>query len=271
MAFLQQSLGRQSASGNTPVVTLTSGVVVGSPNWFAYQSATDAIATIAASGYFNSQVATFAVNDVIYVVGSDANAWYSVATNNGSVITLSAFSLAGPVGTANIEDGAVTAAKLASDSVTTVKILAANVTSAKIDPQVIQFASGTISLANFIAMYTTPQILVAAPGSGKLIVAERVVLEIVYGSAQLAGGGAIGLQYDTTTHAGGAPASATMAAASFTAAVADSVIGAAGSLAVAVNSITVNKALCLAMASADFTVGTGSSFKYYVWYRVVTV
>lgn len=124
-------LGRVSSGANNQVqrVWVYNGTASGS---------NETVATIAASGYFNpvmmnlaQGIGTFGLNDLIVINGNDASAFYIVSAIVGDV-TVSVFAASGVVGTANIQDGAVTAPKLASDAVTTAKILNANVTLAKL-------------------------------------------------------------------------------------------------------------------------------------------
>lgn len=104
------------------------------PAQFTYASAVDTIAQIGAANYFASMVYDLAVNDWIFATGSDASAFYQVLTvdRDAGTITLGSAFPSGVIGTANIQDGAVTANKLAADAVTTAKILNANVTLAKL-------------------------------------------------------------------------------------------------------------------------------------------
>jgi hypothetical protein len=62
------------------------------PVWLTYVSTDDALATIAASGYFNAIANEIDTNDIIYVVGSDGTGLYRFTSANGvSPVTVSAF------------------------------------------------------------------------------------------------------------------------------------------------------------------------------------
>jgi hypothetical protein len=124
-------IGRVSSSANNDIQKfwVYNGTTTGS---------NEAVATIAASGYFNDfmvnvtrGIGPLGVNDLIIINGNDASAFYMVSAVTTNV-TVSVFDTTGVVGTANIQDSAVTAAKIATDAVTTAKILAANVTLAKL-------------------------------------------------------------------------------------------------------------------------------------------
>lgn len=79
MAFNQQSWGRMSGAANNVVVTLQSGTFVGAPNLFTYISATDTLAIIEASGYFNSLFPEINIGDLIYAVGIDGQNFLTVS------------------------------------------------------------------------------------------------------------------------------------------------------------------------------------------------
>lgn len=113
MAFDVNYMGRVSTSANnsTQKMWVYNGTSTGS---------NEAVATIAASGYFNAfqvnmtlGLGPLGLDDVIIIHGNDASAMYSV-TAVVTNVTVSAFAAVGVVGTANIQDAAVTLAKLAA-------------------------------------------------------------------------------------------------------------------------------------------------------------
>lgn len=121
MAFNINYMGRVSSGANneTKKIWIYNGSADGS---------NETVATIAASGYFNNfqvnltlGLGPLSVNDLIFIVGNDAYAMYTV-TAVVTNVTVSVFAATGVVGTANIQD----------DAVTTPKILDANVTLAKL-------------------------------------------------------------------------------------------------------------------------------------------
>lgn len=277
MAFDITYMAKVSSSGN-PL-----GLNVWTYNGLA-TGANDTVAEIAASGYFNSFMQNITlgngplqIGDTIMVSGSDGNGMYKVATVTTNV-TVSAFAAANAVDTANLVNGAVTAAKLASDAVTTVKILDANVTTAKIaddavttaklDPTTLQYASVLVSAAEFNGMYAAPKLLVAAPGANKLIVLAQANVNLLWGAAQFASGGAVHIQYDSTANGAGVKASLTQAAAGFTGATANTMFPFGQTITSFASSTTVNKGLYLSNATGAFTTGD-STFIVDVWYRVV--
>lgn len=227
----------------------------------------EALATIVAAGYFNSFMQNLVsglgplqIGDNIFIVGNDASGIYQVSdvTTNVEVVS---FGSNGSVGTANIQNSAVTTAKIAD----------ANVTSAKLEAALLQHVQVALTLAEFIAGYTAPTELIAAPGAGKKIIIHRASLAINYGGTVLANGGAMSLQYDSTIHAGGTQATGTIAAATLIGATADTSFGFTPVDTTLLDSATVNKSITLATATGDFTGGTGSLYWIDVWYSVVAV
>jgi hypothetical protein len=137
------------------------------PQFWLYQAGSDVVATVSADGYFiyfADFVQTLVYNDgnylrvgdLIYCKCADADAWLTV-TSIAVPITTAPLG-AGPdsVGTADIQDSAVTAPKIAADAVITAKILNANVTLAKLaagiaPSHVIKFAGSLTSLGGAAA------------------------------------------------------------------------------------------------------------------------
>ena len=266
MAFDITYMAKVSSSGN-PL-----GLNVWTYNGLA-TGANDTVAEIATAGYFNSFMQNLItgngplqIGDTIFVSGSDANGMYKVSdvTTNVEIVV---FAATGSIDTANLVDGAVTAAKLASDAVETAKILDANVTSAKLAATTVQYATVTISAAQFNGMYATPKQLVAAPGANKLIVLDKVDLLMTYGSANYAAGGVVAVQYDSTANGAGVIASTTLSAATFQAAASTGFMFNTG-VVPQTFSTCVNKGLYLSNITAAFTTGD-SAFVAHVWYKVI--
>ena len=152
MAFELQRFVRQTEAFNSGAQVVDAGVING-PALYTYESATDALATIAAASYFNTVYKSISVGDFFMLTGTDASSMYIVASINldTHVVTLESFSASGVVGTANITDLAVTTAKIATDAVTTAKILADNVTLAKLasgiaPSHVVKFAGASVQV-----------------------------------------------------------------------------------------------------------------------------
>lgn len=133
MAFNDSRWTRQTLAFNSGRVVTDDGPENG-PALFSYASAADNIATVTAADYFSPAVYDLAVGDLIFIDASDADGIYLVdaVDRDLGTVTVVSYGANGSVGTANIQDGAVTAVKLASDAVTTAKILNANVTLAKL-------------------------------------------------------------------------------------------------------------------------------------------
>jgi hypothetical protein len=252
---------RQTLAFNSGALVLDGPLTENGPALFSYQSAADALATIAAANYFSSQVRDLAVGDIIFVNGSDASNMYIVATvdRDAETITVSSFTASGVVATANIQDGAVTTAKLADGAVT----------NAKLEEGLINHVQVDVALADFIGSYTASELLVAAPGAGKKIILHRATLAINYGGTVLASGGASHIQYANTANGAGPKATGTIAAATLIAATADTTFGFTPVDTTLVDSTTLNQGLYFAMATADFTGGTSSTYKFDLWYSIV--
>lgn len=247
-----------------------------------YESTDDALATIEASGYFNqSSTDVYAdpilapqTNDFILVNATDGSALLVVTDTDptttsaliGSTTALTE-NYIWQGNASNIETAyAVTGDLSAIAGAFTIANNA--VTSAKLATNLIQYTSVNISLANFIAMYSTPIQLVAAPGANKQLVLNRVKIVQTYGSAALAVGGTVGVQYDSTVHGAGVLASTTLAN-TVLQATASSVYTLNSGVVVAPFTTTVNKGLYLSCDTADFTTGTGSSFVAHIWYSTI--
>lgn len=130
MAFLLKNLGRVSVTD------------VDSIKVWTYKHATDSLATIIASGYFNSViqnlttgVGMFGVGDIIFIKAADTDGLYKV-TAITTAVTVVAYDIAGiapgSIVVSDLADNAVETAKIKDANVTTAKILDANVTVGKL-------------------------------------------------------------------------------------------------------------------------------------------
>lgn len=131
----------------------------------------------------------------------------------------------------------------------------------------------TLTLAQFTGMYATPVQVVPAPGAGLLAIPETISLELVYGSAALTLGGAVGFQYGNSAHLAGTVCTNQEQATDFTGATANTVYNfitatGNGSQILASNA---NTAIYISNATAAFATGTGSSFKGIAKYRLLAV
>lgn len=131
MAFQISRFVRTTIAFNAGQITTTfnpdpASVIENGPAIFTYASAVDNVAAIGGANYFADVVYDLALNDLIYCVGSDASAFYQVSAvdrDAGTVAVVSAFPT-GSVGTANIQNLAVTTAKIADANVTLAKLAA---------------------------------------------------------------------------------------------------------------------------------------------------
>jgi len=246
-------------------------------NQWQYTDTTSTIATITAAGYFDDvnvdgNVDYIRTNDIIWVVASDEST-YVLVTDTSPTITTSVFDVvlgAGAVGTTNLAALAVTGAKIDNATIADGKMVANTLTSASIATDVIQYVKVPVTAAQLNGAYATPYVLIAAPGANKLIRIHDVTLELDYGSAQFAGGGALALQYDSTANGAGVLASDALAAATLNGFAADSVVGLGGTAAAGAASAMVNKGIYLSNLTGAFTTGTGSTVDFHISYSIVT-
>lgn len=126
LRFVRQTSAYNAGQIATTFNPNTPTVFENGPAIFSYASATDAIATIGGANYFADVVYELSVNDLIYSVGSDASAFYQVSAldrDAGTISVASAFP-SGVIGTANINDSAITTVKIADANVTLAKLAA---------------------------------------------------------------------------------------------------------------------------------------------------
>ena len=127
----------------------------------------------------------------------------------------------------------------------------------------------SLTAAQINGMYAAPILLVPAPPAGMLILPGTAVLNVVYGSAQFASGGAIALQYKNTVDGGGTLATGTIAAATLNGVTAnDSLIFPAASSILSANAVA--QPLYLSNQTGAFTTGTGATANLTVTYRLIT-
>lgn len=229
----------------------TSSGQANAPKQWSYESDTDLITTIDDSGYFDTMYRAFNEGDLIYIKDSAGDISERTVTSANAVIpvTTSAYVYAGTINTADIADGAVTAAKLALAVPRTVTV--------------------AVSASEFLGAYSSPKLLVPAAGANTLHIVHDVVYEYNFVTTQTAAGGAVLVQYDSTANGAGTAASATTAAATFNGYTVDSCVGAAGALASSATTTTVNKGLYLSNQTAAFTTGD-PTLNIHVTYSTVT-
>lgn len=140
---------------------------------------------------------------------------------------------------------------------------AGHVVSADMADDLVHTIQVALSSAEILALNATPKTLIAAPGAGKVIIVEHILLKMVTTATQYANGGALEFRY---TNASGAKVTADIAAAVVTAAAATSYTGVAG----VTTSLTMvaNAAIVVNNATAPFISGTGTGV-FSIKYRVV--
>lgn len=293
MAFTIANWACISSSLNQGQETVTpfggSPTVLNAPNNFSYGSPTDTVATIAGANYFLSMYADLEVGDWIFANGTDASEILIVATSSSTGVTTVGFAATGTVNTANIVNNAVTYAKIQQTSAGNVLIgnptgSAANVseitlgnglafsgTTLAVPVSLARQTTVALTAAQFNGMYAAPVQLLAAPGAGLMNIIESIFVNLTYGSAQFAAGGAVAAQYGATVHGAGPLATSTEAATDYTAATANTMFRIGGGLGTGVvTSNAINTAVYLSNQTAAFTTGTGGSFSVIVNYRTVS-
>jgi hypothetical protein len=123
-----------------------------------------------------------------------------------------------------------------------------------------------LTLAQIQAAFTTPILVIPAPGAGNLIDVIDATMNLVFGSAAYVGGGAAQLSYGTALTY---PATATWAATDYTSLAANQEHKVAGVLATTPSANCVNTAIYYSNATAVFTAGTGGSGLLTVTYRTI--
>jgi hypothetical protein len=125
----------------------------------------------------------------------------------------------------------------------------------------------TVTSAQIQALYATPLLIIPAQGAHTWIVCTNSIYEFDYGTTQYTAGGAFGLQYDSTVHAGGTAASATLAAATINGFTANNGFTLAGAATGTMASM-VNKGIYLCNATAAFATGD-STITATIPYKVI--
>jgi hypothetical protein len=125
----------------------------------------------------------------------------------------------------------------------------------------------SLTAAQIIAMYTTPVVLVAAPGTGKTIAVSRCIFTITRTSTAFTGGGANIIQYDSTANGAGTNAcDSTLASTVVTGASGTSVSLRNGAV-ISDSAALQNKGIYISNATAVYAAGTGTA-TVDVWYTL---
>jgi hypothetical protein len=132
-------------------------------------------------------------------------------------------------------------------------------------------ASVSLTSSQFTNMYTTPILLVPAPGANNLIVVDKMEVIMTFVSAAYDNGGIVGAQYDSTAHLAGVLATNTEQAADFFAGASTVFVfnGVSGNTVGALPfTTTVNKGVYISNQTAVWITGD-STFVVKVYYRIV--
>ncbi len=219
------------------------------------------------AGTFISFPATAANGTLIFAATNAGGAFNTTVTNAASVGQSQVISIP-DVGAATGQFLAKTAALVSGN------LIMASGTAGKVVDSGLPLAAGlnyatvAITAAEFNGMYTTPKLLVAAPGANKLLVLDKVDLLMTYVSANYAAGGVAAVQYDSTANGAGVIASTTLAAATFQAAASTGFMFNTGVVAQTFTTC-VNKGLYLSNITGVFTTGD-STFVAHIWYKIIS-
>lgn len=262
----------------------------GNPN-IVYVITSDNLATITTAGYLTAQADNIALLNNGAFQWNDAGLdmvcisyspslinWFTYDATNATFValpvtagTLSQTLLDGRIfvgNSSNIATGVAMSGDATIDNTGALTIASGAVTSAKTAATLMQYAETDLTAAQFNGMYATPVQLVAAPGANKMIIVDKVVLNMTFVSAQYAAGGVVAAQYDSTANGAGSAASGTIAAATVNGYAASTGIMVDGALSSVAFTAAVNKGIYLSNQTAAFTTGD-STWKVQVWYRVV--
>ncbi len=136
--------------------------------------------------------------------------------------------------------------------------------------EVIRYTTVEVSTAELLALYTTAKAIVAAPGAGKFIEVINALLTFDYAAAFTPGSATtLALAYKDKT---GAVITGTRAVTGFLDQTSDQVsLLRPLTTSLAIDSNVVDKPVCLTLAGANPTGGSGSKLYVKVAYRVVTL
>lgn len=124
-----------------------------------------------------------------------------------------------------------------------------------------------LSAAQIIAMFTTQVAITPVPGTGKAVVIDSIVAEIIRTSTQFTGGGVVQFQYHGQTTE---IMSATIAAASVTGAAGTSIFRLAPVATSGGSVVTSAVAVEITNLTGVFAAGTGTA-KIYTRYHIITL
>ena len=237
--FQIQCWGRKSASANEPIQTSQVGSIVsGVQRFYSYYSPVDTQATCAASGYFNTVAFDLTTGDYIEIYSaSEGTLLNYFVTSNESI-----------------------------DPSTT---LTPTITLSLIGAGFVRSAT-TLTAAQIISGYTTPNLLLAAPGANRMYTDVSAQLVFTYGSAQFTTGGTLAVQYGNTTHGGGVLATSSLTNTQVNGIAANDVAALISATVVPTAwANVINNGLYLSNDTAAFAVGTGTTLFIVTNARVV--
>lgn len=130
---------------------------------------------------------------------------------------------------------------------------------------VAKVATVTLSTSDITGMYATPVEILPAPGSGKIILIEQILMKFIYGGTQFQNGGGMVIKTATTTFIGNGPLSQS----NINGAVNIMRFDSSDFLGSVITRVENENVVATNIGSA-FTTGNGS-IKLYIKYRIVTL
>lgn len=135
--------------------------------------------------------------------------------------------------------------------------------SSSIDPQLAQRVRVTLTSAQILALFTTAQTLIAAPGAGKYISIDEIVATLNAGASAYTGSNALNITYQ---NAGGSAATAALPSAWL-----DSASSRCDKVTpVTVAAIPVNQPIVASIGTANPAAGNGT-ISFDISYRIVQI
>lgn len=268
------------------IISITSGQtgLVGVLPSLTYIYTTDTISQVTTTGYLNKEVANglqislpgiASVSTLATPSSTPQVGWYqvvhvgsnwslvpsaegSIALPNAEIFVGNSGGVATPVpmsGQATIDNtGAVTIGNHVIDYINLALEVAA-------------LQSIALTSSQVMSLYATPFQILPDPAAGQLIIVDKVLYDIEYGTTQYTGGGNIFVEYGNVVHGGGFAASTSISAATFNGVALSSFLTAGGSPLNYPRSNSLGRGIYLSNDTAAFATGD-STMNVYVFYKV---
>jgi hypothetical protein len=199
----------QSGAGITPAWSTSTWPATTTANRLLYSSATNVVADLATANNGILVTSNAGVPSILGGPGTTGNILQSNAALPPSYSTATYPSVATGTGTilrANGTNWVPSTATFPDTAGTSGNVLTSDGTNWTSSPPVdgIKIASGTLTNSQIKNLNATPIALIAAPGSGKVIVVVQASIKLIYGGSNIftsAGGATVSLYYGTSKEA----------------------------------------------------------------------